>query len=400
VALAICVAAREMFGSGGAALWVRVEDGIEMIARDPPVRALPKAVVIDFEGFPSFEEDMRSGGPRFVPDVEAQDPELWRRYARHTGSRSQLRLPLASAGLATALIVLSWPSRTEGPTTSERALAARFADQAAVALAEAGRRDARAAVEDLRAQFEQSLLPTIAVARDDVEVHTLYRPGDDRLRLGGDFVDCLELPDGRLVALIGDVAGHGPRAAALGAGMRSAWRGLMLAGTGLVAATDALHRVLGSERDDADMFVTAIVAELDPVTRTLWFVSAGHPPPIATSPEVVFDPRSGPPLGIEPRTAREIVEVGLPPGCGVLLYTDGLVEGRAARGADERFGLERLRELVQRPGARLDAGGLASLLHAATEANAGGLPDDVAMLSLRPVAPGASGRTPSAATAR
>jgi serine phosphatase RsbU (regulator of sigma subunit) len=115
---------------------------------------------------------------------------------------------------------------------------------------------------------------------------------------------------------------------------------------------------------------------------------------------VVLEPRSGPPLGIEPREPREIVEVRLPAGCGVLLYTDGLIEGRVARGADERFGPDRLRELVQRPGARLDAGGLASLLHAATAANAGGLSDDVALLSLRPVAPGASARTPSAATAR
>ena len=78
--------------------------------------------------------------------------------------------------------------------------------------------------------MERALIPPPLLRSDDVTVSVRYRAGREDAELGGDFYDTVESTDGTVTVLIGDVAGHGPDAAALGARLRSAWRALTLAG--------------------------------------------------------------------------------------------------------------------------------------------------------------------------
>lgn len=382
VSEAICTEALGVFEATGAALWLAAEEGIELVRRVPDSPVFAPRILIPFSEHPSFAEDLTAGQPRFVADVEHDDPVLWERYARHSGSRSQLRLPLASGGDARALIVLSWGESVEPPSAQVSAIASRFADQAGVALAEAARREATREAGELHARFEESLLPTIELASPGVSVATFYRPGDARLSLGGDFYDCLELADGSIALLIGDVAGHGPAAAALGAGLRSAWRALVLGGWELEDLPGGLQAVCVRERHDPYMFVTAIAAHVGPDRGALRFVSAGHPAPMVVGASA-GDGHNGPPLGIVGDAVWAPATISLPARTTVLLYTDGLVEGRAEPGSAERLGVGPIEEqLASAAPGGLDEDGLRRLVELATRANGAGLPDDVALLAL------------------
>ncbi|MCW2992012.1 MAG: response regulator receiver modulated serine phosphatase [Solirubrobacterales bacterium] len=383
VAEAVCTEALEVFEADGAALWVEGGECIELVHREPPTDAFMPQTRILFSEHPSFSDDLEAGQPNFLADVEHADPVLWERFARRSGSRSQLRLPLASGGLARAMIVLSWSEPVPPPSAQVSALASRFADQAGVAMAEAARRRAEREAAELHARFERSLLPSIALDSPGVDVATFYRPGDDRLSLGGDFYDCLELDDGSIALLIGDVAGHGVAAAALGAGLRSAWRALVLGGWGLEEIPRGMQSVCVRDRHDPYLFVTAIIALVPASRDRLAFVSAGHPAPLVAGAPAAPDAHNGPPLGIVDDAVWHAATVPLAPRASVLLYTDGLVEGRATPGVSERLGIEPIQQRLAgvAPGT-LAGADLRGLVELATEANGAGLPDDVAMLAL------------------
>jgi serine phosphatase RsbU (regulator of sigma subunit) len=384
VAEAICTEALEVFEASGAALWLDNGEAIELVHRQPLADVFAARQRILFSEHPTFSQDLESGQPHFLADVENEDPVLWERFARQSGSRSQLRLPLASGGPARALIVLSWSEPVPPPSAQVAAIASRFADQAGVALAEASRRAAERDAGALHAQFEESLLPSITLDSPGASGATFYRPGDDRLSLGGDFYDCLELADGSIVLLIGDVAGHGAAAAALGAGLRSAWRALVLGGWALEQLPGGLQAVCVRERHDPYLFVTAIMGRVAPDRRMLSFLSAGHPAPLVVgAPGAGSDRHNGPPLGIVPDATWEVTTIPLAARSTVLLYTDGLVEGRAQPDAGERLGIEPIERLLAEatPGAMSESD-LRRLVELATEANGSGLPDDVALLAL------------------
>ena len=382
VAEAVCVAALDVFEASGAALWIDVGTALELVRRVPEVGMFTPRLRIEFAEHADFAEDLSAGHPRFIADVEHDDPVLWERFARHSGSRSQLRVPLASAGDARALLVLSWDHPVAPPSAEVSAIASRFADQAGVALAEAARREAQREADELHARFERSLLPSISVTAADADVAAFYRPGDERLTLGGDFYDCVELDDGSIALLVGDVAGHGAAAAALGAGLRSAWRALVLGGWPLERLAGGLQAVCVRERHDPYMFVTALLAVVDPGRGRLRYVAAGHPPPLTTA-DAAAAPPSGPPLGVAPDATWTVLELALPAVASVVLYTDGLIEGRAAPGSAERLGIDAVAHVVRglTPGG-IDGEALRALVELATSANGAGLADDVALLAL------------------
>lgn len=388
VAEAVCAKAVEVFEASGAALWMEHDEGIVLVRRVPEAAVFGRRMSIAFAEHPSFRADLESGQARFIADVEHDDPVLFERFARASGSRSQLRLPLASAGEARALIVLSWDRPVNPPSREVSALASRFADQAAVALAEAARRTAQRAVGELHARFERGLLPTIALDAAGADVATFYRPGDERLSLGGDFYDCLQLPDDSIALLVGDVAGHGVAAAALGAGLRSAWRALVLGGWRLEQLHAGLQAVCVRERHDPHLFVTALNAVVAPDRRSMRYVSAGHPPPLIIGGPPADIATNGPPIGVVADAAWPVVEVALPPTTSILLHTDGLVEGRAHPDTLERLGVAPIQRELDRivPGA-VGEGDLRRLVALATDANGQGLPDDVALLALNLRAP-------------
>jgi PAS domain S-box-containing protein len=247
------------------------------------------------------------------------------------------------------------------------------------------RRTAQAEVTALSARLQAGLLPTPSISDPRLAIHTRYRAGEDRLLLGGDFFDAVERPDATFTVLIGDVSGHGADAAALGATLRAAWRGLALTLPDPVAMVRALDAVFSAERPSVETFATVCCAWIPPDRHQATFVVAGHPPPLLLSDRAErIELPSGPPLGLG--GARTGTTVSLPCAWTLLFYTDGLIEARSGpRPSSERFGEQGLLEhLAALPNpASLDGTGLDDLLSHVQQLSGEGFADDVAVLLVR-----------------
>jgi serine phosphatase RsbU (regulator of sigma subunit) len=249
------------------------------------------------------------------------------------------------------------------------------------------------------ARLERGLVPSPIVADESIWIASRYRPGRRRALLGGDFYDVVERADGGLDVLVGDVCGHGPDEAALGACLRIAWRALTLSGAGGDLMLTTLQRVLEHESQIPGLFATLCTLEIEPSHRALRIRRAGHPPPVLIDgPAVTSLPADGggPPIGLFADAQWPQTRLELPAGWVMLLYTDGLTEGRVGPGP-ERLGEDRLHGLIadyiaRRPEWQTSPDGLLSeLLARADELNGEELSDDVAMLLVgsRPPEPAA-----------
>ncbi|UWE13076.1 PP2C family protein-serine/threonine phosphatase [Actinacidiphila bryophytorum] len=238
-------------------------------------------------------------------------------------------------------------------------------------------------------RLERGLLPTPLLEGADLRFAAHYRPGRSRALLGGDFYDAVRTSDGVVHAMIGDVCGHGPDAAALGVELRIAWRALTFAGLGGDTLLRTLQQVLVHERADDEIFATLCTIDIAPDGRTAGLYLAGHPAPLLAGPGGV--PRllppedGGPALGLLPDALAvwQRVPVDLDGEWRLMLYTDGLIEGRVGAGTQrlEQDGMVRLVSRLLAAGLHGDA-----LLDAAVtevrELNGGELTDDVAVVLL------------------
>ena len=206
-----------------------------------------------------------------------------------------------------------------------------------------------------------------------------YRAGRTRAVLGGDFFDAVRDPDGTVHAIIGDVSGHGPDEAALGALLRVSWRALVLAGVAEERLLPELQRLLVSERHDSRLFTTACMIT---ISRDIAVVRlAGHPPPVALWSTTTLTPPVGLPLGIGASETWPAQPFALPPGWALLLYTDGLIEARDPTNG-EFLWIEGLLELLAADREVSSAELPARLVERAEAYNGGPLLDDVAILLL------------------
>ena len=205
------------------------------------------------------------------------------------------------------------------------------------------------------ARLERGLLPVALIESSDLRLHADYRPGRRRSLVGGDFYDAVELEGGEVHVMVGDVCGHGPDEAALGALLRAAWRALTLAHRPPPETLATLHRMLPHERHAAHVFATlcTIAVTPDRSAATVWV--AGHQAPIlidATGARTLELAAGAPPLGIYEQREWHGERVALHGPWSLLLYTDGLVEGHLD-GGPERLGERRLVEMVERHVAEL-----------------------------------------------
>jgi serine phosphatase RsbU (regulator of sigma subunit) len=199
---------------------------------------------------------------------------------------------------------------------------------------------------------------------------------------GGDFFDFIELQDGRVGLIIGDVAGKGMPAALLMANIRSTWRAEARLACGPGEALRRANRSLCRDIN-SNSFVTCLYAVLDPESRQLCCASAGHPLPLWRRGSQVSEVEVyGLPLGLEPEATYEEVAVTLLPEDTVLLYTDGVTE--AINPNRELFGFERLAALLERQGDR-PAGALLNLAWSQAQAFGAevGQTDDVTLIVLK-----------------
>jgi serine phosphatase RsbU (regulator of sigma subunit) len=246
---------------------------------------------------------------------------------------------------------------------------------------EAGRQLEVARVQaEENARLERGLLPAPLVDDPALLFSALYRPGRRRALLGGDFYDAVQDPSGAVHAVIGDVSGHGPDEAALGVCLRIAWRTLVLGGHDETELLRTLQVVHDHERHSPWVFTTLCMATIAPDRSTLTLRLAGHPAPLLVSGEDVIaldGLPADPPLGVVEDATWRAREHALPGRWSLLLYTDGLVEGRTGEGP-ERLGDAGLTAMVRGALGDDPAALVAALVERAEELNGGPLLDDVA----------------------
>ncbi|MEV8596322.1 SpoIIE family protein phosphatase [Streptomyces sp. NPDC052012] len=171
-----------------------------------------------------------------------------------------------------------------------------------------------------------------------------YLPATRGLNIGGDWYDAFEQPDGSVLAVMGDVTGHGLRAAVMMGQLRTALRAYAVEGDGPARILTRLHHLLRHQQPD--LYATAVVARFRPGDTELVWAAAGHPPLVARHPDRtvrVLDAKPGIMLGVPVPYDYEEHTADLPLGSTLALYTDGLVERRAL-GIDP--GIDRLGEAL------------------------------------------------------
>ncbi len=306
------------------------------------------------------------------------------------GSRSGVALGLVASVLAVAVLDTNWYITL--PVWVAFAALAGYAGDRARAAEWARRR--------LGDELQSGLLPPAeALAeRPELRAAVRYVPGQNRQLLGGDFFGVVELGDGTVAAMVGDISGHDATAAAMGAVLRAAWSGLALAGVDAIGTVQALDLVMREEQrrgGRGERFATLCTVQVDHAAGRLRFVLAGHHPPVLVSDADVelVSASPSPPLGVPWDGTRDVFELEMPAGeWSLLLYTDGLIEGHAAPGSRQRYGVERLCRLVAEHGRSvLGQDELDALLDDACEANGGPLSDDVVAFCLAPLPAGVGG---------
>jgi serine phosphatase RsbU (regulator of sigma subunit) len=233
------------------------------------------------------------------------------------------------------------------------------------------------------ARLERALLPLPLLDENPpVEIVMEYRPSRENALLGGDFYDMVQTPDGTVHVMVGDVAGHGPDEAALGAALRIGWRALTFAGLRGNERMRRLEQILRAERAGSGIFATVLSVAMWPNSRGFTAVRAGHPGMLLHGPGTVewIEPPAGPALGLGAQQWPQN-ELELPDGYGLVMLTDGLFEGYSGIG-EQRLGEEGLLELA-RSIATLPGPEFVKALIEGAEARAashGGITDDIAVL--------------------
>lgn len=259
-----------------------------------------------------------------------------------------------------------------------------------------GRRHAEDVQQQLRvaevraaetARLERGLVPRPMIDEASLWIASSYLPGRRRALLGGDFYDAVQTEDGFLHVVVGDVSGRGPDEAALGVGLRIAWRALTLSGAPTERVVDTLQLMIENERRDAGAFATLCTLEIDPRERMLRLRRAGHLAPIlidnGTVTSLPLD-HGGPPIGMFAGSRWPETTLELPDPWTILLYTDGLIEGYD--GGNGHLGEERLHELLFEQLVTLPDWGadphqlLNGLIHRIENLNGREFDDDVAAL--------------------
>ena len=195
-------------------------------------------------------------------------------------------------------------------------------------------------------KVQSGLLPSQMPMLPGWQVAAFWQPAHV---VSGDLYDFIHFPDGKLGLVVADVTDKGMPAALLMANARSVLRGV--AASAGRSGWDSPARLLAqvndvlSEETPMDMFVTCLLALLDPDTGHVRYANAGHNPPYLCNAQGAVELRAtGIPLGLFPDLEYEEKETHLQSGDSLLMYSDGLVE---AHDPDRvMFGFPRLHQVL------------------------------------------------------
>jgi serine phosphatase RsbU (regulator of sigma subunit)/PAS domain-containing protein len=322
-------------------------------------------------------DDVGQAVGRTLPSGEVSDV-FWA-----LAPRSAITLPLAARGRTLGALSVYRSADRPPADADDVATAREVAGRVALALDNARLYEQQ---RRLAEGLQRSLL-TAPPEPDHAEIVVRYRPAMEVAQVGGDWYDAFLQPPGATMVVIGDVVGHDTEAAAAMGQLRGMLRGIAYrAGVGpaevltdLDVAIEGLG--MGTMATAAIARVEATAEERAAGTARLRWSNAGHPPPLLVHPDGSVEELSGAGselmLGVDPTTSRTDSVVSVRRGATLLLYTDGLVEGRDLPLDD---GIARLREAL----AELADRPLAELCDEVIDRlRPEGLQDDVALVAVR-----------------
>jgi serine phosphatase RsbU (regulator of sigma subunit) len=319
------------------------------------------------------------------------DPDWDESFDRRTGfqTRNILAVALTAPCDDSLLGVLQLLNKRDGAFDAvDEELVAGFSQHAAVALdrarlvRELREREATIASLEVARSVQRSFMPQRVPEVPGYELATWWFPNE---AVGGDYCDVLKLADGRVGLVMADVSGHGLGPSLIMASVRAALHALILEHS----STDTLMKLVGRSlaADLArELFITMILAALDPAHHTLEYTNAGHGPTFVYSrarEAFVNVEATGLPLGvIDPPEFTPARPIEIAVGDLIFFCTDGVVE--APDGNGEQFGNRRLMELI-RDHRELPVRRLVEMIGAAVGEHYVGTspPDDLTILAAR-----------------
>jgi sigma-B regulation protein RsbU (phosphoserine phosphatase) len=281
--------------------------------------------------------------PRMTPDERQWLVQL----------ESQLLLPLAVKDKLLGFLSLG-PKKSEEPFSgSDIRLLSSVAAQTGLALensqltaevaSEAAKRERMNREIEIAREVQERLFPQKLPKIEGLDCAGGCRPA---LGVGGDYYDFLALPGGRLGVVIGDVSGKGIAAALLMASLQASVRSQSLRGESDLSMVISNVNSLIYEASTSSRYATLFYAELDPATRRLDYVNAGHNPPLLVRDGTAIHLETGGTVvGLLPRFPYQQGSISLQPGDVLVGFTDGISE--AMNGADEEWGEEALLKSIR-----------------------------------------------------
>jgi serine phosphatase RsbU (regulator of sigma subunit) len=251
---------------------------------------------------------------------------------------SLLVLPLVARGIMLGFFVCTRLPGYRRFDAYDTELGMEFASRAAMFMDNAQRYSRERATA---LTLQRSMLPTGLSAPSSVEVKHRYLPGSQLIEIGGDWYESIALPGGRVALVVGDVAGHGVRAAVTMGRLRTAIHTLAMLELPPAETLQQLNELMQELGAREPHFATCVYAIFDAVSGTCELASAGHLPPLLVRPDgtnELLDVSPAPPLGVGSGPIQSRV-VDIEDGSLLVLYTDGLVERRTE---DIDVGLDKL----------------------------------------------------------
>jgi hypothetical protein len=283
--------------------------------------------------------------PRLDQTVGDENAEAFDRpvIARLLPGSSFLVAPLIARGNVLGFLVLLRRGDSEPFQETDVPLAEELAARTAICIDNARlyERERRTALT-----LQRSLLPSCLERSPGLEIAHRYLPASDLAEVGGDWFDMIPLTEDRTALVVGDVIGHGIRAAATMGQLRTATQTLASLDPDPAELLFRLNHV--AQQLSSDQIATCLYATYDRRSGKVEMCSAGHVPPVLVEPAgtaAPVDVAAGLPLGVG-EAEYETCTADLPLGGLLVLYTDGLVESRA-QGIEE--GLEDLCSLLNGP---------------------------------------------------
>ena len=311
----------------------------------------PTGEILRYPPGTPYTECMATGKPvrlKMGSDQAARIATSWlRRPVAHLlANTSMLLLPLAARDVTLGFVVCTRKDSYRAFDAYDTEIGMEFASRAAIFIDNARRysRERATAVT-----LQRSLLPTGLSKPSSVEVRHRYLPGSKMIEVGGDWYESIALPGARVALVVGDVAGHGVRAAVTMGRLRTAIHTLAMLELSPAETLQQLNELMGDLGAREPHFATCVYAVYDAVTGMLEVASAGHLPPLLVGPDGTNEFLSltpAPPLGIGSGSVQSKF-VPVTDGSLLVLYTDGLVENRTR---DIDVGLRLLSEIFG-PGA-------------------------------------------------